>query len=301
MGTHPKRAVLSTKKGTRSSSRTVRQFINLTEYLEPKERAKDLVKQKPSSLSGAEDAEAAAPKEEADDSVLDGDANAWSSARHDALLHYQESASTAVRCLPRTSPASAPDLAPRPRNGLIDLGYAVQKSRDTLECMNSSLEAQLSPDNYAQLGLKRAFGELGEAFAKDAKAMSSGSFDRGVSHGKWLAGVAPEKEEAMAQLAETLRIEHFRLQQQYKQLHVQSQTQIATIAHLEQIQLTHPQLPPVPVALSQESISRYQDDCDLTQMLEDIQPLGAVDGDFSGLLTDWAQGVVNDHRAAMLS
>ena len=207
--------------------------------------------------------------------------------RHDYI------ASSAKQFIPIQLPS------PRPRNGMVDLGYAVQKSRDTLECMNSSLEAQLTTDNYTQLGLKRAFAELGEAFAKDAKAMSSGSFDRGVSHGKWLAGVAPEKEEAMAQLSEALRIEHFRLQQQYKQLHVQSQTQIATIAHLEQIQLTHPQLPPVPVALSQESISRYQDDCDLTQMLEDIQPLGAEDGDFSGLLTEWAQGMVDDHRAAM--
>ena len=174
----------------------------------------------------------------------------------------------------------------------MDLGYAVQKSRDTLECMNASLEAQLTTDNYTQLGLKRAFAELGEAFAKDAKAMSSGSFDRGVSHGKWLAGVAPEKEEAMAQLSEALRIEHFRLQQQYKQLHEQSQTQIATIAHLEQkLQ------PPAPVAPADQD----QDDFDLTQMLEDIQPLGAADGDFSGLLTDWAQSMVNDHRAAMLS
>ena len=139
--------------------------------------------------------------------------------RHDHI------ASSAKQFIPIQLPS------PRPRNGMVDLGYAVQKSRDTLECMNASLEAQLTTDNYTQLGLKRAFAELGEAFAKDAKTMSSGSFDRGVSHGKWLAGVAPEKEEAMAQLAETLRIEHFRLQQQYKQLHEQSQTQIATIAH----------------------------------------------------------------------
>ena len=203
--------------------------------------------------------------------------------RHDYI------ASSAKQFIPIQLPS------PRPRNGMVDLGYAVQKSRDTLECMNSSLEAQLTTDNYTQLGLKRAFAELGEAFAKDAKAMSAGSFDRGVSHGKWLAGVAPEKEEAMAQLAETLRIEHFRLQQQYKQLHVQSQTQIATIAHLEQkLQ------PPAPVAPA-ESCYQDQDDSDLTQMLEDIQPLGADDGDFSGLLTDWAQSMVNDHRAAMLS
>ena len=110
MGTHPKRAVLSAKKGTRRSSRRAPQFMNLADYLTPQERAKDLVKQKPNTLSGAEDAEAAAPKEKADDSVLDGDPNAWNSARHDALLHYQESASTAVRCLPQTSPASTPDL-----------------------------------------------------------------------------------------------------------------------------------------------------------------------------------------------
>ena len=200
--------------------------------------------------------------------------------RHDHI------ASSAKQFLPIQLPS------PRPRNGLVDLGYAVQKSRDTLECMNSSLEAQLTTDNYTQLGLKRAFAELGEAFAKDAKAMSSGSFDRGVSHGKWLAGVAPEKEEAMAQLSEALRIEHFRLQQQYKQLHEQSQTQIATIAHLEQ--KLHS---PAPVAPADQD----QDDFDLTQMLEDIQPLGAADGDFSGLLTDWAQSMVNDHRAAMLS
>ena len=85
----------------------------------------------------------------------------------------------------------------------------------------------------------------------------------------------------------------------HKQLHVQSQTQIATIAHLEQKQLTQPQLPPVPVDTPDISRDSYQDDCDLTQMLEDIQPLGAVDGDFSGLLTDWAQSMVNEHRAAM--
>ena len=55
--------------------------------------------------------------------------------------------------------------------------------------MNSSLETQLSPECFKQLGVQRAFGELGEAFAQDAKAMSTASFDRGVAHGKWLAGI----------------------------------------------------------------------------------------------------------------
>ena len=81
MPSHPKHALLGVEQPTRWSSRRAPQIRNLNDLLWPRPRAKGLREYKPNTICGAQVAEAAAaPEDEADDGVSEGDANAWAAA-----------------------------------------------------------------------------------------------------------------------------------------------------------------------------------------------------------------------------
>jgi len=136
------------------------------------------------------------------------------------------------------------DVDPKPmqRSKLMDLGHVVQKSRDTLNCLSASLVAQLPPDASKQLGIVRAFGELGDAFAQDVKNATRDSFERGVAHGKWLESAGETTvADAHEEVAKVRRAFH-ELQLSYREMHVMYQEQIAQNAHLKACAKTHKKL-----------------------------------------------------------
>ena len=127
------------------------------------------------------------------------------------------------------------DVDPKPmeRSKLMDLGYVVQKSRDTLKCMSSSLVNQLPAEAVRTLGIERAFEELGEAIASDVTLGMKDSFTRGVAQGKWLeAGPQTRVEDAEKEVRE-VRAAFYELQTSYRELHTRNAQLLADNAHLK--------------------------------------------------------------------
>ena len=125
------------------------------------------------------------------------------------------------------------DPTPMPRSKLHDLGPVVQKSRDTLKCMSSSLVNQLPAEAVRTLGIERAFEELGEAFASDVSLGMKDAFTRGVAQGKWLeAGPHTKVEDAEREVRE-VRAAFYELQLSYHEMHTRNAQLLADNAHLK--------------------------------------------------------------------
>ena len=161
------------------------------------------------------------------------------------------------------------DVDPKPmeRSKLMDLGHVVQKSRDTLNCLSASLVAQLPPDASKQLGIVRAFGELGDAFAQDVKNATRDSFERGVAHGKWLESAGETTvADAHEEVAKVRRAFH-ELQLSYREMHVMYQEQIAQNAHLKACAKT----PFTPgVHDFDVNLERVVDELDINDLLKEV-------------------------------
>ena len=136
------------------------------------------------------------------------------------------------------------DTDPKPmgRSKIMDLGPVVQKCRDTLNCLSASLVAQLPPDASKQLGITRAFGELGDAFSGDVRNATRDSFERGVAHGKWLESAGETTVADVHEEVAKVRRAFHELQVSYRELYVMYQEQAAKVAHLKACAKTHKKL-----------------------------------------------------------
>ena len=164
------------------------------------------------------------------------------------------------------------DPTPMPRSKLHDLGPVVQKSRDTLKCMSSSLVNQLPAEAVRTLGIERAFEELGEAFASDVSLGMKDAFTRGVAQGKWLeAGPHTKVEDAEKEVRE-VRAAYYELQLTHREMHTRNAQLLADNAHLKAgiVKDSMFSLPGQYEEVFDVPLEKVSDELDLSELMESI-------------------------------
>ena len=185
------------------------------------------------------------------------------------------------------------DPTPLPRSKLHDLGPVVQKSRDTLKCMSSSLVNQLPAEAVRTLGIERAFEELGEAFASDVSLGMKDAFTRGVAQGKWLeAGPHTKVEDAEREVRE-VRAAFYELQLSYREMHTRNAQLLADNAHLKAgiVKDSMFSLPGQYEEVFDVPLEKVSDELDLSDLMDSI-----FDSDSESLL----QSATDDDLISML-
>lgn len=196
------------------------------------------------------------------------------------------------------------DPTPLPRSKLHDLGPVVQKSRDTLKCMSSSLVNQLPAEAVRTLGIERAFEELGEAIASDVTLGMKDSFTRGVAQGKWLeAGPQTRVEDAEKEVRE-VRAAFYELQMSYRELHTRNAQLLADTAHLKASMQTMGSESDSQNSLFNVPLETVSDELDLSELMDcifDTETEGllksATDSQVITMLGDYVDSLPTPHNS----